>query len=142
MVVLNSLFVPIELRPQVIHWARTSRLSCDPGVKRTLFAKSRRFWWPSMEVGVREYIEACAVCARNKTSSGARMGLLQPLPIPSRPSPTSHSTSSRVSRLLKATPPFLRWWTGSQKLSFQTFCWKATTFTICHKPKHKHSSTS
>ena len=38
-----------------------------------------------MEVGVREYIEACAVCARNKTSSGARMGLLQPLSIPSRP---------------------------------------------------------
>ena len=79
----NRLFVPIELRPQVIHWAHTSRLSCHPGVKRTVFAISRRFWWPSMKVGVRDYIEACAVCA--KTSFGARMGLLQPLPIPSRP---------------------------------------------------------
>ena len=59
----NRLFVTIELRPQVIHWAHTSRLSCHPGVKRTVFAISRRFWWPSMEVGVREYIEACAVCA-------------------------------------------------------------------------------
>ena len=38
-----------------------------------------------MKSGVREYIEACSVCARNKTSSGSRMGLLHPLPIPSRP---------------------------------------------------------
>ena len=81
----NRLFVPVKLRPQVIHWAHTSLLSCHPGVKRTVFVISRRFWWLSMEVGVREYIDACAVCARNKTSSGARMGLLQPLPIPSRP---------------------------------------------------------
>uniref|UniRef100_A0AAQ4PFE3 Integrase catalytic domain-containing protein n=1 Tax=Gasterosteus aculeatus aculeatus TaxID=481459 RepID=A0AAQ4PFE3_GASAC len=38
-----------------------------------------------MEPEVREYVEACSVCARNKTSSTSRMGLLQPLPIPSRP---------------------------------------------------------
>ena len=38
-----------------------------------------------MKSGVREYIEACSVCARNKTSSSPRMGLLQPLSIPSRP---------------------------------------------------------
>lgn len=38
-----------------------------------------------MEREVREYVEACPVCARNKTSSSARMGLLQPLPLPSRP---------------------------------------------------------
>lgn len=81
----NRLFVPVELRPQVIHWGHTSLLSCHPGVQRTMFAISRRFWWPSMEPEVREYIEACSVCARNKTSSRVRMGLLQPLPIPSRP---------------------------------------------------------
>ena len=50
-----------------------------------MFAISRRFWWPSMEPEVREYVEACSVCARNKSSTGTRMGLLQPLPIPSRP---------------------------------------------------------
>ena len=50
-----------------------------------MFAISRRVWWPAMEPEVREYMEACLVCARNKTSSGSRMGLLQPLPIPSRP---------------------------------------------------------
>ena len=81
----HRLFVPVDLRPQVIHWAHTSLLTCHPGVRRTMFAISQRFWWPSMESRVREYIEACSVCARNKTSSGPRMGLLQPLPIPSRP---------------------------------------------------------
>ena len=81
----NKLFVPADLRPQVIHWAHTSPLFCHPGVRRTMFAISRRFWWPSMEPEVREYVEACSVCARNKSSTGTRMGLLQPLPIPSRP---------------------------------------------------------
>ena len=37
-----------------------------------------------MEPEAWEYVEACSVCARNKTSSGSRMGVLQPLPIPSR----------------------------------------------------------
>ena len=68
----HCLFVPVELRPQVIHWAHTSLLTCHPGVWRTMFAISQRFWWLSMESGFREYIEACSVCARNKTSSGSR----------------------------------------------------------------------
>uniref|UniRef100_A0A8C7WWZ3 Gypsy retrotransposon integrase-like protein 1 n=1 Tax=Oryzias sinensis TaxID=183150 RepID=A0A8C7WWZ3_9TELE len=81
----NRLFVPQSLRSRVIHWAHASLLSCHPGVRRTMHAISRRFWWPSMGSEVREYVAACSVCARNKSSTGRRMGLLQPLPIPSRP---------------------------------------------------------
>ena len=81
----NRLFVQEAERPQVIHWAHTSLLTCHPGVKRTMFIVKQRFWWTSMEKEVKEYVEACPVCARNKTSSRARMGLLQPLPIPNRP---------------------------------------------------------
>ncbi|XP_057714608.1 uncharacterized protein lrfn5a isoform X1 [Corythoichthys intestinalis] len=81
----NLLFVPANLRPRVIQWAHSTPLSCHPGVRRTMHAISRRFWWPGMEPEVREYVEACSVCARNKTSTRPRMGLLQPLPIPSRP---------------------------------------------------------
>uniref|UniRef100_A0AAQ4Q6V0 Gypsy retrotransposon integrase-like protein 1 n=1 Tax=Gasterosteus aculeatus aculeatus TaxID=481459 RepID=A0AAQ4Q6V0_GASAC len=50
-----------------------------------MFAITQRFWWPAMEPEVREYVEACSLCARNKNSSRTRAGLLQPLPIPSRP---------------------------------------------------------
>ena len=38
-----------------------------------------------MEREVREYVGACPVCARNKTSSRAPVGLLRPLSIPSLP---------------------------------------------------------
>ena len=65
----NRLFVPAELWQQVIHWAHTSLLPCHPGVKRTMFVISQRFWWPTMESEVREYIKACSVCTHNKTSS-------------------------------------------------------------------------
>ena len=81
----NRLFVPRTLRSQVIHWAHTSVLSCHPGTKRTLFMVKHRFWWPAMWKDVAEYVAACPVCARNKTSRQAAAGLLQPLPIPHRP---------------------------------------------------------
>lgn len=61
----NCLFVPVAMRPQVIHSAHTSLLTCNPGIKRTI-----------MEREVREYVEACSICVCNKTSSAAQMGLL------------------------------------------------------------------
>jgi len=81
----NRLFVPVTVRPQVVHWAHSSLLTCHPGIKRTIFFIKQGFWWRSMEREVREYVEACPVCAHNKTSSRAQMGLLRPLPVPSRP---------------------------------------------------------
>lgn len=81
----NRLFVPVSLRSKVIHWAHTSMLTCHPGVKRTMYVIKQRFWWPAMEEAVSEYVAACPVCARNKTSPRAQMGLLHPLPVPQRP---------------------------------------------------------
>ena len=81
----NRLFVPVSVRSQVIHWAHTSMLTCHPGVKRTTFMIKQRFWWQAMRKQVAEYVAACTVCARNKTSTEAQMGLLQPLPVPHRP---------------------------------------------------------
>ncbi len=33
---VNRLFVPVAMRPQVIHWAHTSLLTCNSGVERTM----------------------------------------------------------------------------------------------------------
>ena len=79
----DKLFVPENMRSQVIHWAHTSLLTCNPGERRTLFVIQQRFWWPSLDRDVKGYVAACTVCAQ--TSSRLQQGLLQPLPIPNRP---------------------------------------------------------
>ena len=81
----DRLFVPPELRSQVVHWAHTSLLSCHPGVRRTVFVVRQRFWWPGVVASVKEYVAACPVCARHKSSHRPSAGLLHPLPVPSRP---------------------------------------------------------
>lgn len=81
----GNLFVPTKLRSEVIQWGHSSRLVCHPGVRRSLAAIRQRFWWPSMAKDVRQFVAACSVCAQNKTSNAPPVGLLHPLPIPSRP---------------------------------------------------------
>uniref|UniRef100_A0A3B3I4G6 Gypsy retrotransposon integrase-like protein 1 n=1 Tax=Oryzias latipes TaxID=8090 RepID=A0A3B3I4G6_ORYLA len=81
----GTLFVPSSLRSDVISWGHSSRVACHGGVHRTLSLIRRRFFWPSMDKDVREYISACTTCARSKTSSSAPAGLLHPLSTPNRP---------------------------------------------------------
>ncbi|XP_043113873.1 uncharacterized protein LOC122358155 [Puntigrus tetrazona] len=81
----GRLFVPAALRPKVLQWGHESRVACHPGVRRSLATIRQRFWWPSMASDVRQFVLACSVCAQNKTSNQSPVGLLQPLPIPSRP---------------------------------------------------------
>ena len=81
----NRLFVPDAVRSRVLVWAHSSRFTCHPGITHTLDFIRRRFWWSTMDAGVRSFIAACATCARNKTLTCPRSGLLRPLPIPSRP---------------------------------------------------------
>ena len=81
----NRLFVPESVRSRVLVWGHSSQLACHPGVSRTSQFIRRRFWWPSLEDDVREFVAACEVCARSKTSHRPPAGLLRPLPIPGRP---------------------------------------------------------
>ncbi|KAK2899769.1 hypothetical protein Q8A73_012898 [Channa argus] len=79
------LFVPSRVRSQVLQWAQCSKFSCHPGVDRSIHLLRRHFWWPSLVKDTREFVAACATCARGKTPKKPPDGLLQPLPIPSRP---------------------------------------------------------
>ncbi|CAJ1048226.1 uncharacterized protein lrfn4b [Xyrichtys novacula] len=81
----NCLFVPPALRSEVLQWAHSSKLSCHPGIQRTQHALLRRFWWPTVQEDVREFVKACPTCSQHKTSRRPPAGLLQPLPVPHRP---------------------------------------------------------
>lgn len=80
----NLLFVPKLLRSSVLQWSHSSKLTCHPGVRRTLASIRQRFWWPSIAKEVSLFVAACSVCAQNKSSNKPPVGLLQPLPIPTR----------------------------------------------------------
>uniref|UniRef100_A0A9J7YMM7 Gypsy retrotransposon integrase-like protein 1 n=1 Tax=Cyprinus carpio carpio TaxID=630221 RepID=A0A9J7YMM7_CYPCA len=81
----NRLFVAEGLPSSVIQWGHCSNVACHPGVSRTTSLVKQRFWWPRMTRDVHSFVLACSVCATGKTSNRPPDGLLQPLPIPSRP---------------------------------------------------------
>ncbi|KAL0199059.1 hypothetical protein M9458_007599, partial [Cirrhinus mrigala] len=81
----SRLFVPENLRSDVIQWAHCSNVACHPGINRTKFLVKQRFWWSSLARDTRDFVLACSVCARAKTSNRPPEGLLQPLSVPSRP---------------------------------------------------------
>ncbi len=80
----GRLFVPERLQSNVIRWGHCSNVACHPGIGRIILVK-QRFWWRAMAHDIREFVLACSVCARGKTSNRPPEGLLQPLSVPSRP---------------------------------------------------------
>lgn len=53
-------------------------------IKQTLIQLSHLFYWPKIHVDIKAFIEHCVLCQQIKYSTQASMGLLQPLPIPSK----------------------------------------------------------
>ncbi|KAL0204031.1 hypothetical protein M9458_002049, partial [Cirrhinus mrigala] len=81
----GQLFVPDHLRGEVLQWGHDSTLAGHQGVQRTISFIDRAFWWRTLRRDVQEYVQACNICARSKTSNSPSTGELQPLPIPKRP---------------------------------------------------------
>ena len=78
-------YVSPRLRLKVLKWGHSSLLAGHPGVRKTLQLISRRYWWPSLEKDISEFVQSCSVCARDKTPRQRPAGFLQPLPIPETP---------------------------------------------------------
>lgn len=51
-----------------VHKSLNSRVAYHPGVLWTIFLLQQHFWWPFMAADTREYVSACSVCTRNKSS--------------------------------------------------------------------------
>ncbi|KAK3507774.1 hypothetical protein QTP70_000292 [Hemibagrus guttatus] len=82
----NKIFMPLQFRPQVMQWVHEAPSSGHSGIRQSTQLICRRFWWPSLSPDVEGYIQACPMCAQARTSCQLPEGLLEPLPIPRRPS--------------------------------------------------------
>jgi hypothetical protein len=69
------------LLPDVLQLAHTVG---HEGVQKTLLRLGTEFFVEHDRRVVRDYVRACATCQRNKTEALHPVGLLQPLPVPSR----------------------------------------------------------
>ena len=81
----GKLYLPKEMRSEVLQWGHASKLACHLRLPRTLHLLCQRFRWPSMVRDTRRFIAACTECARGKSSHQAPPRLLQPLQVPQRP---------------------------------------------------------
>jgi hypothetical protein len=81
----HRLCVPIQLRERVIKTLHDGPLVGHPGIARTLSLILRTFDWPSIRKDVINFVNSCDSCQRVRFSRQSPAGLLQPLPVPSRP---------------------------------------------------------
>jgi RNase H-like domain found in reverse transcriptase/Reverse transcriptase (RNA-dependent DNA polymerase)/Integrase zinc binding domain/Chromo (CHRromatin Organisation MOdifier) domain/Retroviral aspartyl protease len=74
-----------DLKLLLLHEHHDIPIAGHLGKDKTLDALSRTFFWPGMSRDVRQHVRTCDSCQRNKSSTQRPLGLLQSLPIPSRP---------------------------------------------------------
>lgn len=59
----------------VLQWVNASHLSCHHCIRFTLTTLKHHFWWPTMDAATREFVSACSICAKTKTSHCQPSGL-------------------------------------------------------------------
>ena len=72
-------------RLKILESRHDSLLAGHFGIRKTVELISRDYWWPGLRKFVKDYIRTCDACARSKVPRHLPHGLLQPLPIPTRP---------------------------------------------------------
>jgi hypothetical protein len=80
----GKVYVPndSQLRQLIMHECHDATYAGHVGVQKTLERVSRWYWWPGVRRDVYQHVVHCDTCQRNKSSSRAPAGLLQPLPVP------------------------------------------------------------
>jgi len=73
------------LKLMVAHQCHDAKVAGNFGRDKTLDLMKRNYYWPNMEEWVRNYIQTCNACQRNKTDRHKKYGKLVPLEIPSPP---------------------------------------------------------
>jgi hypothetical protein len=80
-----GLDVPEELQKQIIRQHHDDPVHGHPGVSRTMELIQRNYQFPNMKEKVSSYIKKCADCQKNKHSTHAPYGEMQPMELPTEP---------------------------------------------------------
>ncbi|GMF34372.1 unnamed protein product [Phytophthora fragariaefolia] len=80
---LRRLCVPNsrKLRLDVIHNAHNAAIMAHSGIRRTQRAAAQWYYWPSMDLDIKSYVQSCESCVKYKSSTGRKTGKLQPIPL-------------------------------------------------------------
>ena len=81
----SRLVVPKPLRLSLLQEQHDTAYSGHPSHSVLYAELARHYFWPGMSKDVKKYVKSCDTCQRQKDGHQHPYGLLQPLPIPSRP---------------------------------------------------------
>ncbi|KAH9750077.1 Endonuclease [Citrus sinensis] len=83
----DRLFVPRwgNLRKEVIKECHDSKWAGHPGIERTTALVQTSYFWPHMRDDIEAYVRTCLVCQQDKVDHQLPAGLLEPLPLATRP---------------------------------------------------------
>lgn len=73
------------LRTQLIQSCHDSCTTGHPGKNNLVAIMARSYHWPGMTKQIAQFVQNCRACGRNVVWRNKKQGLLQPLPVPSRP---------------------------------------------------------
>ena len=73
----SKIVVPPKLRLKILKSFHDPPHMSHLGRNKTMFKLSERFYWPSMSIDLKLYLDSCLKCAINKKSQPIRQGLLQ-----------------------------------------------------------------
>lgn len=74
-----------DLRARLLDEIHRLPLTAHPGEDKLTQLFRTRYYWPGWTADIHRYIDNCQVCKRTKNQQDRAPGLLQPLPIPTRP---------------------------------------------------------
>ncbi|MCO5605186.1 hypothetical protein L7F22_059366 [Adiantum nelumboides] len=81
----TMLCVRQPLREKVMTECHCPPYTGHRGIVTTMKGVERYFYWPRLKKDVEEFVPSCLVCQKVKFDRHKAQGLLQPLPIPTRP---------------------------------------------------------
>ena len=76
--------VPKDNKETILHKAHDSKMAGHRGYQKTLEIIQRNYWWPNIMNDVKDYVQSCDTCQRQKVIPQKPARMLQPLPIPQK----------------------------------------------------------